>query len=187
MPPPRISVSVAQRPFQSTFRTPFRSICFRRVQRQPQLPKQDARFFSNTTVALNWLQPVKELNSKTQKGRPRVAKGGSTRGTTVIWGDYGLRLRDHDRRITASQLRVGEEVIKRRMRGSNFRFFSRFAADVPVFEKPQETRMGTGKGRFSYWSCRVPVSRILFELSSDSHEQVIRDAFRLAAAKLPGK
>ena len=47
--------------------------------------------------------------------------------------------------------------------------------------------MGKGKGSFDYWAARVAVSRILFELEGDLHEQVVRDAFRLAGNKLPGK
>jgi len=112
--------------------------------------------------------------------------GGSTRGTTLIWGDYGLRMRDHDRRISAAQLRIGEEVIRRRLRGQNFRLFMRISAGTAVFTKGNESRMGTGKGSFDYWAARVPVSRIIFEVKADVHEQVIRDAMRLAANKLPG-
>lgn len=108
------------------------------------------------------------------------------RGTTVCYGDYGLRMRDHDRRISSKQLRIGEEVIRRRLRGYNYRFFSRFHAAVGVYQKGNESRMGTGKGKFDHWAVRVPVSRILFELKADCHEQVIRDALRLAANKLPG-
>lgn len=47
--------------------------------------------------------------------------------------------------------------------------------------------MGKGKGTFDYWSARVPVSRVLFELKGDIHEQIVRDAFRLAGNKLPGQ
>lgn len=46
--------------------------------------------------------------------------------------------------------------------------------------------MGKGKGSFDYWACRMPVSRILFELKGEIHEQVVKDAFRLAGNKLPG-
>lgn len=47
--------------------------------------------------------------------------------------------------------------------------------------------MGKGKGSFDYWAARVAVSRILFELKGDLHEQIVRDAFRLAGNKLPGE
>lgn len=47
--------------------------------------------------------------------------------------------------------------------------------------------MGKGKGSFDFWAARVAVSQIVFELRSDLHEQVVRDAMRLAGAKLPGE
>lgn len=104
----------------------------------------------------------------------------------MIWGDYGLRMRDHDRRVSAAQLKNGEDVIRRRLRGMNFRLFSRISAGVAVYTKGNESRMGTGKGSFDYWAARVSVSRIIFEIKADVHEQVIRDALRLAANKMPG-
>lgn len=152
---------------------------------RPQ-PAPSARAFTTSSIKASWLQPKRKLSFKDPKGRPRVATGGSVRGTTVIWGDYGLRLKDHDRRISAAQLKNGEDVIRRRLRGLNFRLFSRFGANVAVYTKGNESRMGTGKGSFDYWGARVSVSRIIFELKGDVHEQIIRDAMRLAAAKMPG-
>ena len=144
------------------------------------------RTFTSTPVSQSYLFPKRELKFKDPKGRPRVNVGGSTRGTTVIWGDYGLRMKDHDRRVGAWQFKNGEEVIRRRLRGTNFRLFSRWTTSTAVYTKGNESRMGTGKGKFDYWAARVPVSRIIFEISADSHEQVIRDAMRLAANKMPG-
>ena len=109
------------------------------------------------------------------------------RGTTVVWGDYGLRLRDHDRRISSSQLQIGVDVIKKRLRGERFRLYTRVAANTGVYTSGNEMRMGKGKGKFDYWAARVAVSQILFEIKGDCHEQVIRDAMRLAGNKLPGK
>lgn len=96
-------------------------------------------------------------------------------------------MRDHDRRISAAQLKNGEDVIRRRLRGTNFRLFTRIAASTAVFEKGNDARMGTGKGSFDHWAARVPVSRVIFEVTGDCHEQIIRDAMRLAANKMPGK
>lgn len=62
----------------------------------------------------------------------------------------------------------------------------RWHAGTAVYTKGNESRMGTGKGSFDYWAARVPVSRIIFEVKADVHEQVIRDAMRLAANKMPG-
>ncbi|KAA6415161.1 MAG: ribosomal L16 [Lasallia pustulata] len=146
------------------------------------------RPFSTTPLALDWLVPKGGMmpSTKTSKGRPRVCTGGSTRGTTVIWGDYGLRMRDHDRRISAAQLAVGAEAVKKRLRGLNYRLYYRINADVAVYTSGNEVRMGKGKGSFDHWAARVAVSRILFELKGDLHEQIVRDAFRLAGNKLPG-
>ena len=145
------------------------------------------RNFSTSTVRTDWLQPNRKLTFKDPKGRPRMATGGSTRGTTLQQGDYGLRLKDHDRRISAAQLRNGEEVIRRRLRGTLFKIYPRVHASTAVYVKGNETRMGTGKGQFDHWAARVAVSRIVFELKAEAHEQVIRDALRLAANKMPGK
>lgn len=56
-----------------------------------------------------------------------------------------------------------------------------------MYTSGNEVRMGKGKGAFDYWAARVAVSKIIFELKGELHEQVVRDAFRLAAAKMPGK
>jgi ribosomal protein L16 len=108
------------------------------------------------------------------------------RGTTVVWGDYGIRMRDHDRRISSQQLRIAEETIKKRLRGMNYRMYMRIAANIGVYTSGNESRMGKGKGSFDRWTARVAVSKIIFELKGDLHEQVVKDAFRLAGNKLPG-
>lgn len=121
------------------------------------------------------------------KGRCRVPTGGSTRGTTVVWGDYGLRMRDHDRRVSAAQLANGAEAIKKRLKGQRYRLYTRVCANIGVYTKGNESRMGTGKGHFDYYASRIAVSRIIFELKGELHELIVRDAFRLAANKLPGR
>lgn len=116
-----------------------------------------------------------------------MATGGSSRGTTVVWGDYGLRMRDHDRRVSAAQLKNGEETIKKRLRGMKYKLYTRVSANIGVYTSGNEQRMGKGKGKFDYWATRIPVSRIVFELKGDLHEKVAREAFRLAGHKMPGK
>ena len=108
------------------------------------------------------------------------------RGTTVVWGDYGLRMKDHDRRVSAKQLKNAEDTISRRLRGERFRLYKRVSANIGVYTKGSDVRMGKGKGKFDYWAARIPVSRVVFEIKSNIHEQVVRDAFRLAGNKLPG-
>lgn len=78
------------------------------------------------------------------KGRPRVATGGSTKGTTVIWGDFGLRMIDHHRRISAAQLKLADDTIKRRLRGEKYRLYKRVACNVGVFVSGNEVRRGLG-------------------------------------------
>lgn len=113
--------------------------------------------------------------------------GGSVKGTTLVWGEYGIRLRDTSRRISAQQLKIADETIKKRLRGMKYRIYHRVSATIGVYTSGNDQRMGKGKGSFDYWSARVPVSRILFELKGDIHEQIVRDAFRLAGNKLPGQ
>ena len=108
------------------------------------------------------------------------------RGTTVVWGDYGLRLKDHDRRVSAMQLKLGEDTIRRRLRGMHYTLYKRVSANIGVYTKGNQVRMGKGKGKFDFWASRIPVSRIVFELKGDMHEKVVREAFRLAGHKLPG-
>jgi ribosomal protein L16 len=95
-------------------------------------------------------------------------------------------MKDHDRRMPASALKIAEETIKRRLRGMNYKLYKRVSANVGVYTKGNEQRMGKGKGKFDYWTVRLPVSRVVFELKGDLHEKVAREAFRLAGHKLPG-
>lgn len=96
-------------------------------------------------------------------------------------------MRDHDRRISAAQLKIGEDTIRKRLRGFKFRLYMRISANIGVYTSGNEVRMGKGKGSFDYWASRVAVSKVIFELKGDLHEQIVRDAFRLAGNKLPGK
>lgn len=96
-------------------------------------------------------------------------------------------MRDHHRRVSASQLQLGYDTIRQRLRGQRFRLFTRVCANIGVYTSGNETRMGKGKGSFDHWATRIAVSRIIFELKGDLHEQMVRDAFRLAANKLPGR
>lgn len=96
-------------------------------------------------------------------------------------------MRDHDRRVSAAQLANGAEAIKKRLKGQRYRLYTRVCANIGVYTKGNESRMGTGKGSFDHWASRIAVSRIIFELKGEVHEKIIKDAFRLAANKLPGR
>ncbi|KAL1647436.1 39S ribosomal protein L16, mitochondrial [Diplodia intermedia] len=150
-------------------------------------PALASRPFSTTSPRLDWLLPRSGHNKKDRKGRPRVPTGGSMRGTTIVWGDYGLRLKDHDRRISGKHLKIAEDTIRKRLRGLKFRLYTRICANIGVYTSGNESRMGKGKGSFDHWASRVAISKILFELKGEVHEQVVRDAFRLAGTKLPGQ
>lgn len=89
--------------------------------------------------------------------------------------------------MPASALKIAEETIKRRLRGMNYKLYKRVSANIGVYTKGNEQRMGKGKGKFDYWTVRLPVSRVVFELKGDLHEKIAREAFRLAGHKLPGK
>lgn len=95
-------------------------------------------------------------------------------------------MKDHDRRVSASQLKLAHETIRRRLRGMNYQLYPRVSANIGVYTKGNEQRMGKGKGKFDYWATRLPVSRVVFELKGDIHEQIAKEAFRLAGHKLPG-
>lgn len=49
-----------------------------------------------------------------------------------------------------------------------------------------QVRMGTGKGSFDHWASRVPIGRVIFELKGEVHEELVKDAFRVACNKMPG-
>jgi Ribosomal protein L16p/L10e len=99
------------------------------------------RLFSNTPIyAGTWLLPTQPEKKRSRKGRPRVPTGGSSRGTTVVWGDYGLRMCDHHRRVSASQLKNGEDAIKNRLRGMRYRLYTRICANIGVYTSGNEVR-----------------------------------------------
>jgi hypothetical protein len=101
------------------------------------------RLFSSTPVhAGTWLLPTQPEKKRSRKGRPRVPTGGSSRGTTVVWGDYGLRMCDHHRRVSASQLKNGEDAIKQRLRGMRYRLYTRICANIGVYTSGNEVILG---------------------------------------------
>ena len=116
------------------------------------------RHFSTTRPAFgSWLEPNIDRTKKMKKGRPRVPTGGSTKGTTVIWGDYGLRLRDHHRRISAQQLKLAEETIKNRLRGQKFRLYKRVSCSVGVYTSGNDVSALKWRGRVPalQWQNRI--------------------------------
>lgn len=100
---------------------------------------QSARAFSTTAPKMgSWLEPQIDRRKKMAKGRPRVPTGGSTKGTTVIWGEWGLRMTDHHRRISAKQLKMAEDTIRTRLRGEKYRLYKRKCCSVGVYVSGNE-------------------------------------------------
>ncbi|KAK9320679.1 ribosomal protein L10e/L16 [Lipomyces orientalis] len=131
--------------------------------------------------------PRYALQRKQFKGRVPIRTGGSIKGTTLEFGNYGLRLRSDGVRISASQMKEAENVMMRIIRPlPGVQLYPRLSTNIAVCTKGNETRMGKGKGPFDFWAVRVPTGRILLEIGGELHEQVAREALRLAASKLPG-
>ena len=115
------------------------------------------------------------------KGRNR---GLAQNGNTVAFGKYGLVALTRGR-ITSRQIESARRAMTRYMkRGGNT--WIRIFPDKPITKKPLETRMGKGKGNVEYWVALVQPGKVLYEMSGVS-EEVAREAFRLASAKLPVK
>jgi len=125
------------------------------------------------------LAPKRSKYRKAHKGRVHgLAKG----GTTLNFGAYGLKASDPGR-ITARQIEAARRAITRHIRRAG-RVWIRVFPDVPVSHKPAEVRMGSGKGSSEFWICRIKLGRIMFELDGVPAD-IAREAFELAAAKLP--
>ena len=103
-----------------------------------QLVSKPRPFSSTAARPGNWLLPTAPEKKRSRKGRPRVPTGGSSRGTTIVWGNYGLRMCDHHRRVSASQLKIGEEAIKVRLKGMRYRLYTRVCASIGVYSSGNE-------------------------------------------------
>lgn len=127
------------------------------------------------------LQPARRKFRKEQKGRNT---GIATRGNTVAFGDFGLKCTDRGR-LTARQIEAARRAISRHVKRGG-RIWIRVFPDKPITKKPQETRMGKGKGAPEQWVAVIRPGRILFEMEGIDEQQA-RRAMELAAAKLPIK
>jgi len=125
------------------------------------------------------LMPSKVKYRKQQRGRRR---GKAWRGSTLAFGDYGLKALEPgwitDRQIEASRVAI-MRFIKR-----GGKLWIRFFPDKPVTKKPAETRMGKGKGAPEFWVAVVKPGRVLFEMEGVTPQEA-REAMRLASHKLP--
>ncbi|KAG5649526.1 hypothetical protein H0H81_003306 [Sphagnurus paluster] len=133
------------------------------------------------------LAPKQVQNIKRHKGRIPIPTGGSTKGTTLAYGEWGIRIKGNGARLSAKQLTTAEEVIKKKIKViKGTKVYLRVFPDIPVCIKGNETRMGKGKGTFEFWATRVPTGRVIFEIGgAPIREELARDALRQAADKLP--
>jgi large subunit ribosomal protein L16 len=127
------------------------------------------------------LQPKRTKFRKQHKGRNR---GLAVRGSTVSFGEYGLKATGRGR-LTARQLEAGRRAMTRHVKRGG-KIWIRVFPDKPITKKPLEVRQGKGKGAVEYWVALIQPGRVLYEMEGVT-EELAREAFSLAAAKLPFK
>lgn len=127
------------------------------------------------------LQPKRMKFRKMQKGRNR---GVAVAGSKVSFGTYGLKAVARGR-MTARQIEAARRAMTRHVKRQG-KIWIRVFPDKPITEKPLEVRQGKGKGNVEYWICQIQPGRMLYEMEGVP-EELAREAFALAAAKLPFK
>jgi large subunit ribosomal protein L16 len=127
------------------------------------------------------LQPARRKYRKEHKGRNR---GLATRGAKVSFGEFGLKATERGR-LTARQIEAARRAITRHIKRGG-RVWIRIFPDKPISQKPAEVRMGNGKGNPEYYVAEIQPGKVLYEMDGVA-ENIAREAFALAAAKLPLK
>jgi large subunit ribosomal protein L16 len=125
------------------------------------------------------LQPKKTKYRKQHKGRNR---GLATTANKVSFGEFGLKALTRGR-LTARQIEAARRAMTRHVKRGG-KVWIRVFPDKPITKKPLEVRMGSGKGNVEYWVAQIQPGRMLYEMEGVA-EDVAREAFKLAAAKLP--
>jgi len=125
------------------------------------------------------LQPKRQKYRKMMKGKNR---GLANRGSSVSFGEYGLKSVGRGR-ITARQIEAARRAMTRHVKRGG-KIWIRIFPDKPIAKKPLEVRQGKGKGSVEYYVAQIQPGRMLYEMEGVT-EEVAREAFRLAAAKLP--
>ncbi len=125
------------------------------------------------------LQPKRTKFRKQQKGRNR---GLAQSGNKVSFGEFGLKATGRGR-ITARQIEAARRAMTRHIKRGG-KIWIRIFPDTPITKKPVEVRQGKGKGNVEYWVSKIQPGRVLYEMEGVS-EDIAREAFKLAAAKLP--
>ena len=127
------------------------------------------------------LQPKRTKFRKMFKGKNR---GFAQSGNRVSFGEYGLKATERGR-VSARQIEAARRAMTRKVKRTG-KIWIRVFPDVPISSKPLEVRMGKGKGNVDYWCSKVQPGTVLYEMEGVS-EEIAREAFRLAANKLPIK
>lgn len=127
------------------------------------------------------LQPKRLKYRKQHKGRNR---GLAQRGNEVSFGEYGLKALERGR-LTARQIEAARRAMTRHIKRGG-KTWIRVFPDKPVTKKPIEVRMGKGKGNVEFWVAKVQPGSMIYEMEGVSRD-IAREAFRLAASKLPVK
>lgn len=125
------------------------------------------------------LQPKRTKYRKVQKGRNT---GLAQTGNRVSFGTIGLQATSRGR-LTARQIESARRAISRHIKRGG-KLYIRVFPDKPITKKPLEVRMGSGKGSVEYWVAQIQPGRMLYEMEGIT-DDVAREAFTLAAAKLP--
>ncbi|MDT9587648.1 MAG: 50S ribosomal protein L16 [Candidatus Arsenophonus melophagi] len=126
------------------------------------------------------LQPKRTKFRKMHKGRNR----GLAVGTAINFGIFGLKAVGRGC-LTARQIEAARRAMTRAVKRQG-KVWIRVFPDKPMTEKPLEVRMGKGKGNVEYWVALVQPGKVLYEMDGVP-EDLAREAFKLAAAKLPIK
>jgi len=127
------------------------------------------------------LMPKKSKHRKVRKGK---IKGVATRGNTIAFGQYALQSQDGER-ITSRQIESARQAMTRYIKRGG-KIWIRIFPHTPVTRKPQDVKMGSGKGNPEFFVAKVRPGTIMFEMQGVT-EEVAREAMRLAAHKLPVK
>ncbi|SHI26633.1 50S ribosomal protein L16 [Ferrimonas marina] len=125
------------------------------------------------------LQPKRMKFRKMMKGRNR---GVATTGDKVSFGSFGLKATTRGR-MTARQIEAARRAMTRHIKRQG-KIWIRVFPDKPITAKPLEVRQGKGKGNVEYWVAQIQPGRVLYEMEGVP-EELAREAFSLAAAKLP--
>lgn len=127
------------------------------------------------------LMPKKQAHRKVFKGKVR---GPATRGQFIAHGQYALQAQGHER-ITSRQIESARQAMTRYIKRGG-KIWIRIFPHTPVTRKPQDVKMGSGKGSPEFFVAKVKPGTIMFEMEGVA-EEIAREAMRLAAHKLPVK